>query len=46
MVVLPPEDFELPSVWALLTFWLEYSEVAFDFTVELDFETFVCLETV
>ena len=39
MVVLPP-------ICALLLFLPEYSEASSDFTVELDFKIFVCLETV
>ena len=39
MVVLPP-------ICALLLFLPEYSEASSDFTVELVFKTFVCLETV
>ena len=39
MVVLPP-------ICALLLFLPEYSEASSDFTVELDFKTFDCLEAV
>ena len=46
IVVRPPELFELPPGEALLIVLLEYSEEAFDSIVELDFTTFVCLDTV
>ena len=46
IVVRPPQLFELPPSEALLIVLLEYSEQAFDSIVELDFKTFVCLDTV
>ena len=46
IVVRTPELVELPPGEALLIVLLEYSEEAFDSSVELDFKTFVCLDTV